>query len=93
MGLTKNPGVVVNILIGMGIFPLHVNVDLLKMKSLVEFTNEQIAAVEQLRENPPVDPDLVRCCTLHEVHIGLWRTLFLQGQSGKVVDLFPELIC
>jgi exoribonuclease-2 len=58
MGLTKNPAVVVNLLIGMGVFPCHVNVDLLRMKNLVEFTKEHNAAVEQLCGTPPVDPDL-----------------------------------
>ncbi|CAM6101170.1 unnamed protein product [Calypogeia fissa] len=58
MGLSKNPAVAVNLLIGIGVFPLHVNVDLLKMKNLVEFTKEHIAAVEHLYETPPIDPDL-----------------------------------
>lgn len=59
MGLTKNPAVVVNLLIGMGIFPVHVNVELFKMKNRVGFSTEHIAAVERLCDTPPADPDLV----------------------------------
>ncbi|KAL3692670.1 hypothetical protein R1sor_006321 [Riccia sorocarpa] len=58
MNLTKNPAVALNVLIGMGVLPLHVNVDLLKLKKQMEFTEDHLAAVKQILDNPHDDPDM-----------------------------------
>ncbi|KAG6551326.1 hypothetical protein Mapa_007112 [Marchantia paleacea] len=58
LNLTKTPVIALNLLIGMGVFPLHVNVDLLKMKDQLEFTKDHLAAVEHFLNNPQDDPDM-----------------------------------
>lgn len=70
LNLTKNPVIALNLLIGMGVFPLHVNVDLVKMKDQLEFTKDHLAAVEHFLNSPQDDPDMVNIgiyfCRIHE---------------------------
>ncbi|XWS67078.1 hypothetical protein CRYUN_Cryun05aG0255700 [Craigia yunnanensis] len=48
MGLTKTAASALNLLINIGYFPVHVNLDLLKFNSLTNHSDEIIAAAERL---------------------------------------------
>ncbi|KAL2635015.1 hypothetical protein R1flu_006494 [Riccia fluitans] len=58
MNLSKNSAVALNVLVGMGVLPLHVNVDLLKLKNQWEFTKDHLAAVQRILDHPHDDPDM-----------------------------------
>lgn len=59
MGLAKTASSAVNLLIDIGYFPLHVNLDLLKLNIRVDYPEEVIVAAENLLPEP-FDPDEVR---------------------------------
>ncbi|KAJ7539995.1 hypothetical protein O6H91_11G117600 [Diphasiastrum complanatum] len=60
LGMSKTPTSAVDVLIGMGIFPAHVNVELLKSRIRIDFSNELLAAAELIRNEPFPDIDLDR---------------------------------
>lgn len=58
MGLAKTASSAVNLLIDIGYFPVHVNLDLLKLNIRVDYPEEVIVAAENLLPEPS-DPDEV----------------------------------
>ena len=59
MGLTKTSSSAVNLLIDIGYFPVHVNLDLLKFNIRTDYSDEILSAAESLLLDSP-DPDEVR---------------------------------
>lgn len=62
MGLAKTASSAVNLLIDIGYFPVHVNLELLKLNIDTEHSEEVIAAAESLLAESP-DPDKVSLLT------------------------------
>ncbi|RVW33823.1 Ribonuclease II, chloroplastic/mitochondrial [Vitis vinifera] len=58
MGLVKTASSALNLLIDVGYFPVHVNLDLLKFNIRVDYPDEVISAAENLLSEP-FDPDEV----------------------------------
>ncbi|KAL5549913.1 hypothetical protein UlMin_000089 [Ulmus minor] len=58
MGLMKTASSAVNLLIDIGYFPVHVNLDMLKLNIVTDHSKEVIAAAESLLSESP-DPDEV----------------------------------
>ena len=58
MGLVKTTSSPLNLLIDVGYFPVHVNLDLLKFNIRVDYPDEVISAAENLLSEP-FDPDEV----------------------------------
>lgn len=58
MGLAKISSAAVNLLIDIGYFPVHVNLDLLKLNIRTKFSDENLSAAENLLSLCP-DPDKV----------------------------------
>ena len=58
MGLIKTASSALNLLINIGYFPVHVNLDLLKFNILTNYSDEIIAAAESLLSDS-LDPDEV----------------------------------
>ena len=58
MGLAKTASSAVNLLVDIGYFPVHVNLDLLKLNIRVDYPDEVIVAAENLLSQP-FDPDAV----------------------------------
>lgn len=56
MGLAKTASAAVNLLIDIGYFPVHVNLDLLKLNIRTDYREEILAAAESLlSESPDLD--------------------------------------
>ncbi|KAL0309860.1 UNVERIFIED_CONTAM: Ribonuclease II, chloroplastic/mitochondrial [Sesamum radiatum] len=56
MGLAKTAAAAVNLLIDIGYFPVHVNLDLLKLNIRTDYPEEILAAAESLlSESPDLD--------------------------------------
>lgn len=66
MGLSKTSSAAVNLLIHIGFFPVHVNLDLLKFNIHTDYSDEVLSAAENLLMLSS-DPD--------EVNIFLFRVL------------------
>lgn len=63
MGLVKTASSALNLLIDIGYFPVHVNLDLLKFNIHMHHSDEVISAAESLLSDP-TDPDEVSCFLL-----------------------------
>lgn len=57
--VSKKSSVAVDLLVKMGVFPVHVNLDLLKSGVPTEFFNELLETAQQVLTNCPVDTNLV----------------------------------
>lgn len=53
MGLAKTASAALNLLIGIGYFPVHVNLDLLKLKIRTDYAEEILIAAESLLSELP----------------------------------------
>lgn len=65
MGLAKTAAAAVNLLIHIGYFPVHVNLDLLKFSIRTDFPDKILSAAEKLLLESP-DPDKVYICFLFQ---------------------------
>lgn len=63
MGMVKTASSALNLLIDIGYFPVHVNLDLLKFNIHTDHSDEVISAAESLLSDPS-DPDEVSCFLL-----------------------------
>lgn len=59
MKISKKSSVAVDLLIKMGIFPVHANLDLLKSGVPTEFSSEFLQAAQHVLANPPLDTNQV----------------------------------
>jgi exoribonuclease-2 len=57
--VSKKSSAAVDLLIKMGVFPVHVNLDLLKSGIPTEFSCDFLEAAQQVLVNPPTDTNLV----------------------------------
>lgn len=64
MGLAKTATAAVNLLIDIGYFPVHVNLDLLKFNIRTDYAEEILAAAESLLSE---SPDLDQVCLFHNL--------------------------
>lgn len=56
MGLTKTSSAAINLLIDIGYFPVHANLDLLKLRIKTDYSDEVLSAAENLLMGSD-DPD------------------------------------
>ncbi|KAJ7296299.1 hypothetical protein O6H91_Y132400 [Diphasiastrum complanatum] len=69
LGLPKSSTAAVDVLIGMGVFPFHVNLDLLKSGLRVEFSDEILAAADALRSKAFSDADMKKRVNLTNLKV------------------------
>jgi len=80
MGLSKTSAAAVNLLIDIGYFPLHVNLDLLKFNIRTEHTDEVLLAAEELlTQSSDLDEVVPSGVFLHSIY-----NLFIQCQFASL---------
>ncbi|XP_024394538.1 ribonuclease II, chloroplastic/mitochondrial [Physcomitrium patens] len=58
LNISKKSSTAVDLLIKMGVFPVHVNLELLKSGVPIEFSSECVEAAQSVMTNPPLDTNL-----------------------------------
>jgi len=80
MGLSKTSAAAVNLLIDIGYFSLHVNLDLLKFNIRTEHTDEVLLAAEELlTQSSDLDEVVPSGVFLHSIY-----NLFIQCQFASL---------
>lgn len=87
MGLAKTASAAFNLLIDIGYFPVHVNLDLLKYNIRTDFSADLLSAAESLLAEPS-DQDEVHFFAMYTIiyfNCSLQNGIFNKGDDG----LFP----
>lgn len=72
MGLTRTASSALNLLINIGYFPVHVNLDLLKLNILTDHSDEIIAAAESiLSDSSDSDEVILASISIKRFHFHL----------------------
>lgn len=82
MGLAKTAASAVNLLIEIGYFPVHVNLDLLKYNVRTEHSEEVVSAAESILEDT-YDPDEV-----HFLPVRLFYVKFKNSLSYQIISFY-----
>lgn len=89
MGLAKTASAALNLLIDIGYFPAHVNLDLLKYNIRTDFSADLSSAAENLLAEPSDQDEVHFLCYVYRI-VYISVVLFRMGYLNKGDDdLFP----
>lgn len=85
MGLAKTASAAFNLLIDIGYFPVHVNLDLLKYNIRTDFSADLLSAAESLLAEPSDQDEVHFLCHVYTIiyfNCSLQNGIFNKGDDG-----------